>query len=119
MVTSSSGTGNPGGMQEIPLLSDQNAAASVMRTAMGMVQNLDTIVFTDIGKKALWKYEASSNKPTLMSPLEHMRVDTSASRSDDSWKQLLQDLINDLPDDIRTAYEQNLALPAGQKTLRS
>lgn len=114
MVTSSSNTGNPGGIPEIHLLSDQSAAASVLRTSMGIIRNLDTISFTDVGKKALWKYESSPNKPTLH-PLEHLRTDTSPSIIDDSWKKIMQDLINDLPHDVRVAYEQNLLLRPEEK----
>lgn len=114
MSISGSGTGTPGGIPEFSLLSDQTASASVLRAAMGIVKNLDTISFTDVDKKALWKYDTSSSKPTLH-PLEHVRVEVSPSRIDDSWKQMLQDLINDLPDDVKTAYERNLLLPPEQK----
>lgn len=114
MTISSSGTGTPGGINEFSLLSDQNAAASILRAGMGIVSNLDTINFTDVDKKALWKYDTSSSKPTLH-PLEHVRADVSPFRIDDSWKQILQDLIDALPDDIRNAYQQNLLLPPGQR----
>lgn len=110
----SSGTGNPGGIPEYSLLSDQTAAAATQRAALGIVQNLDTIIFTDVGKKSLWKYDTSSSKPTLH-PLEHVRTETSASRIDDNWKEILKDLLNDLPDDVKTAYERNLQLPANEK----
>ena len=110
----SSNTGVPGGMTEASLLSEQNAAANILRASMGIIKNLDTMSFTKVDEKALWKYEASSNKPTLH-PLEHLRADTSPSQTDDSWKENLQDLINDLPDDIRTTYQQNLLLPPEQR----
>lgn len=116
MGISSSGTGTPGGIPEFNLLSDQNSAATIQRAAMGIVRNLDTIVFTDIDKKALWKYDTSSSKPTLH-PLEHMRIEVSESRIDDSWKSNFQDLLNKLPNDIRTAYEQNLLLPAEKRNM--
>lgn len=110
MAISGSNTGNPGGIPEFSLNTDQNAAAQVLRTAMGIIKNLDTISFTDVGKKPLWKYESSPSKPTLH-PLEHLRADTSPSRIDDSWKELMQTLINDLPENVRVAYERNLLLP--------
>lgn len=110
MSISGSGTGTPGGIPEFSLLSDQNSAASLNRAAMGMVKNLDTMIFTEVGKGALWKYDTSSSRPTLH-PLEHMRIDASPSRIDESWKELLQDLIDNLPNEVRVAYERNLSLP--------
>lgn len=110
MTISGSGTGTPGGTQVPSLLSDQSAAASVLRAGMGIIKNLDTISFTDVDKKALWKYDTSSSKPTLH-PLEHVRSDVSPSRIDDGWRQILKDLINGLePEDVRNAYKQNLSL---------
>lgn len=114
MAISGSGTGTPGGIPEFSLHSDQSAAASILRNSLGIVRNLDVIIFTDIDKKALWKYDTSSSKPTLH-PLEHVRVDTSPTRIDDSWKQILQDLINDLPSDVKAAYEQNAFLPPDEQ----
>jgi hypothetical protein len=115
MVSSTSGTGSPGGMNEIPLISDQNAAAATLRTAMGIVKNLDTIIFTDVDKRALWKYDTSSNNP-MLHPMGQVRINTSANEgSDDSWKDILQDLVDDLPSDVKTAYEKNLLLPPESK----
>lgn len=65
-------------------------------------------------KKALWKYDSSSSKPTLH-PLENLRTDISDSGVDDSWKQIMQELVNDLPDDVKAAYEQNLLLPPEER----
>lgn len=113
-MISGSGTGTPGGIPEYSLLSDQTASASVIRAAMGIVKDLDTVIFTDVDKKALWKYDTSPGNPTLH-PLEHVRVEVSPSRLDDSWKGILQNLINDLPDDVRTAYETNSRMPIDQK----
>ncbi len=116
MAIFSSGTGTPGGIPEFSLQSDQNAAANLLRNSMGIVNNLDVLIFTEIDRNALWKYDASSSRPTLH-PLEHLRVDVSPSRVDESWKQILQDLVNDLPTDVKTAYEQNLLLPPAEQNL--
>lgn len=111
---SGSGTGTPGGIPEYSLLSEQTAAASILRAAMGIVSNLDTVSFTQIKPQDLWKYETSSSTPTLH-PLENLRSDVSDSDSDNSWKQILQDLVNDLPDDIKNAYQQSLQLSIDQR----
>lgn len=52
-ISTGSGTGSPGGIAEPSLLSDQSAAASILRAAMGIVANLDTISFTDVDKKSV------------------------------------------------------------------
>lgn len=114
MTISGSGTGTPGGIPEYSLLSDQTASASVLRTAMGIVKNLDTVSFTDVDKKALWKYDTSSSKPTLH-PLEHVRVEIAPSRIDESWREIYQDLINNLPDDVKYAFKNSKSMPEETK----
>lgn len=114
MSISGSGSGTPGGIPEFPLISDQTAAALTARTAMGIVGNLDKLMFYQVGEQTQWKYDTSSSKPALH-PLEHMRVDVSPPRKDNEWKQILAEIMDDLPRDVRAAYEQSLRLPPEER----
>ncbi|MBS4165179.1 MULTISPECIES: hypothetical protein [unclassified Neochlamydia] len=114
MSISGSGTGAPGGIPEFSLLNEQNAASYALRLSMGIANNLDSISFTEIDKQALWKYDTSSSKPTLH-PLEHMRVEVTPPRADDSWKQMLAEITERLPPNVRAAYEQSLQAPIEER----
>lgn len=114
MSISGSNSGVPGGIPEFSLTNDQNAATNVVRNAIGMMVNTDKIDLSQIGVYTLWKYDTTSSRPTL-APLEQMRVDVSPSRRKEEWKEILEEILNDMPRNVRAAYAQSLRTPPEER----
>lgn len=114
MSISGSNSGIPGGIPEFSLTNDQNAATNVVRNAIGMMANTDKIDLSQIGVYTLWKYDTTSSRPTL-APLEQMRVDVSPSRRKEEWKEILEEILNDMPRNVRAAYAQSLRTPPEER----
>lgn len=108
-ITGNSSNSSPGGIPDFYLLNDQNAAAINQKNLLGLYTNLDYISFSEVAKQTLWKYDAQSNKPALDHPIMGLLRLTS-SRDDEKidWQDIYEQLVNGMPPDIQSAFEENL-----------
>lgn len=95
---------------------ETKASVEISKAQLGIIRDTLEVSFIQIGEKDLWKYQASSSRPTL-APLASTRMETATlSESDVSWKGIQEELLKQLPDDVQLRYARDNEKPIEERS---
>lgn len=101
----------------MPTVSEQQGTAATQNTLLTLDITTDTLSkpMTQKGWDTKWKYQSSASNPSI-AMLAHFRLPGDAADVDDpNLLDSFSQLVNQLPDDVRSDYLKQSALPASQR----